>query len=174
QQDSAGREAAIADFAAGRTRSLGATTVIEVGVDIPAATVMVIEHAERFGLAQLHQLRGRVGRGGDESFCLLLHDDALGKTARRRLSLLRDTEDGFLIADEDFRLRGGGDLTGRRQSGLPDLRLATGARLDLLVTIAAQDAQRIVEGNAETRRGAVALAVELFDRHDAARALRSG
>ncbi|MBB2163720.1 ATP-dependent DNA helicase RecG [Gluconacetobacter sp. 1b LMG 1731] len=174
QQDIAVREAAIADFAAGRTRILVATTVIEVGVDIPAATVMVIEHAERFGLAQLHQLRGRVGRGGDESFCLLLHDDALGKTARRRLSLLRDTEDGFLIADEDFRLRGGGDLTGRRQSGLPDLRLATGARLDLLVAIAAQDAQRIVEGNAETRRGAVALAVELFDRHDAARALRSG
>ncbi|MBB2178282.1 ATP-dependent DNA helicase RecG [Gluconacetobacter tumulicola] len=174
QQDIAVREAAIADFAAGRTQILVATTVIEVGVDIPAATVMVIEHAERFGLAQLHQLRGRVGRGGAESFCLLLHDDALGKTARRRLALLRDTEDGFLIADEDFRLRGGGDLTGRRQSGLPDLRLATGARLDLLVTIAAQDAQRIIEGSAEARRGAIALAVELFDRHDAARTLRSG
>ncbi|NVN13417.1 helicase-related protein, partial [Nguyenibacter vanlangensis] len=122
RQDIAVREAAIADFAAGKTSILVATTVIEVGVDIPAATVMVIEHAERFGLAQLHQLRGRVGRGADESFCLLLHDDALSRTARRRLSLLRDTEDGFLIADEDFRLRGGGDLTGRRQSGLPDLR----------------------------------------------------
>ncbi|WP_050935123.1 ATP-dependent DNA helicase RecG [Gluconacetobacter diazotrophicus] len=175
QQDIAVREAAIADFAAGRTKILVATTVIEVGVDIPAATIMVIEHAERFGLAQLHQLRGRVGRGRDESFCLLLHDDALGSTARRRLALLRDTEDGFLIADEDFRLRGGGDVTGRRQSGLPDLRLATGARLDLLLTIAAQDAQRVAEGGAsESRRNAIAQLLELFDRHDAARILRSG
>jgi ATP-dependent DNA helicase RecG len=175
QQDIAVREAAIADFAAGRTKILVATTVIEVGVDIPAASVMVIEHAERFGLAQLHQLRGRVGRGRDESFCLLLHDDALGHTARRRLALLRDTEDGFLIADEDFRLRGGGDLTGRRQSGLPEPRLATGPRLDLLITIAAQDARRVVEGSgAESRRDAIAQLLELFNRHDAARILRSG
>ncbi|WP_323991126.1 ATP-dependent DNA helicase RecG [Nguyenibacter sp. L1] len=175
RQDIAVREAAIADFAAGKTSILVATTVIEVGVDIPAATVMVIEHAERFGLAQLHQLRGRVGRGADESFCLLLHDDALSRTARRRLSLLRDTEDGFLIADEDFRLRGGGDLTGRRQSGLPDLRLATGTRLDLLMTIAAQDAQRVAGGAVSAaRRNAVTCLLELFGRHDAARILRSG
>ncbi|GBQ91928.1 DNA helicase RecG [Gluconacetobacter johannae DSM 13595] len=177
QQDIAVREAAIADFAAGRTRLLVATTVIEVGVDIPAATVMVIEHAERFGLAQLHQLRGRVGRGAGESFCLLLHDDALGQTARRRLALLRDTDDGFLIADEDFRLRGGGDLTGRRQSGLPDLRLATGARLDLLVTLATQDAERVVAPDGRItgpRRDALAMLLELFARNDAARTLRSG
>ena len=117
QQDAAVRDAALADFAAGRLRLLVATTVVEVGVDVPEATMMVIEHAERFGLAQLHQLRGRVGRGREQSFCLLLHEDGLTETMRRRLTLLRDTDDGFVIADEDFRLRGGGDLLGKRQSG---------------------------------------------------------
>src|SRR6476620_5771362 len=105
----ADKDRAMERFAAGETRLLVATTVIEVGVDVPEATVMVIEHAERFGLAQLHQLRGRVGRGAEASFCLLLHEDWVNETARRRLTLLRDTDDGCLIADEDFRLRGGGD-----------------------------------------------------------------
>ena len=100
QQDPAVRDTALADFAAGRLRLLVATTVVEVGVDVKEATVMVIEHADRFGLAQLHQLRGRVGRGAAQSYCLLLHDDGLTDTMRRRLTLLRDTEDGFLIADE--------------------------------------------------------------------------
>ena len=109
QQDAAVRDAALADFGSGKRKILVATTVIEVGMDVREANVMVIEHAERFGLAQLHQLRGRVGRGTAKSFCLLLHDNKLGATARKRLSLLRDTEDGFLIADEDYRLRGSGD-----------------------------------------------------------------
>ena len=126
QQDPAVRDRALQAFAAGDKRLLVATTVIEVGVDVSAASVMVIEHAERFGLAQLHQLRGRVGRGSAQSYCLLLHEDGLTETMRRRLLLLRDTEDGFVIADEDFRIRGGGDMLGKRQSGLPGFRLAPG------------------------------------------------
>ncbi|HTW69621.1 MAG TPA: ATP-dependent DNA helicase RecG, partial [Acetobacteraceae bacterium] len=118
------REAALKSFAEGRVRLLVATTVVEVGVDVPQASVMVIEHAERFGLAQLHQLRGRVGRGAEASYCLLVHEDWVNETARRRLMLLRDTDDGFAIADEDFRLRGGGDLLGTRQAGAPGFRLA--------------------------------------------------
>ncbi len=124
RQDSAIRESALAAFSRGETQLLVATTVVEVGVDVPEASVMVIDHAERFGLAQLHQLRGRVGRGTVASFCLLLHEDGLQETARRRLTLLRDKDDGFLIADEDFRLRGGGDMLGKRQSGQPGWRLA--------------------------------------------------
>ncbi|WP_183481411.1 ATP-dependent DNA helicase RecG [Komagataeibacter kakiaceti] len=181
QQDIAVREQAIADFAAGKTRILVATTVIEVGVDIPDATVMIIEHAERFGLAQLHQLRGRVGRGRAESFCLLLHDSALGQTARRRLALLRETDDGFLIADEDFRLRGGGDLTGRRQSGMPDLRLASPLHVDMLLRLAAQDARRIVDTPPReappalrARGAAISLLLDLFSRAQAVRAIRAG
>ena len=145
QQDIAVREAALAAFAAGETQMLVATTVIEVGVDVPSATVMVIEHAERFGLAQLHQLRGRVGRGADESFCLLLHGNEMGQVARQRLALLRETEDGFLIADEDFQMRGGGDATGNRQSGLPGYRLAVSEDGDIdlgeLLTMARQAAE---------------------------------
>ncbi|MFT8789586.1 ATP-dependent DNA helicase RecG [Komagataeibacter saccharivorans] len=181
QQDITVREQAIADFAAGRTRILVATTVIEVGVDIPDATVMIIEHAERFGLAQLHQLRGRVGRGHAESYCLLLHDNALGQTARRRLALLRETDDGFLIADEDFRLRGGGDLTGRRQSGLPDLRLASPLHVDMLLRLAAQDARRLVDTPPDRAppakrapKTAVSLLLDLFSRGHAVRAIRAG
>lgn len=144
QQDSAVRERALADFAAGRTRLLVATTVIEVGVDVPGASIMVIEHAERFGLAQLHQLRGRVGRGSAASYCLMLHDDDPGHTARRRLGCLRETEDGFLIADEDFRLRGGGEATGRRQSGLPEYRMASDALVDSLLETARREALAIL------------------------------
>ena len=141
------RETAIRDFAAGRTRILVATTVIEVGVDVPEATVMVIEHADRFGLAQLHQLRGRVGRGAAASYCMLLYDEALGLAARERLLILRDTEDGFEIADTDFRLRGAGDALGTRQSGVPVFRLGLtdGEAQEGLITMANRDAALLLE-----------------------------
>src|SRR5258707_7663113 len=124
----AGKDAAMARFASGETRLLVATTVIEVGVDVPEATVMVIEHAERFGLAQLHQLRGRIGRGPGQSTCLLIYKAPLGETAKARLAILRETEDGFRIAEEDLRLRGEGDVLGTRQSGMPGFRLPRYAR----------------------------------------------
>ncbi|MDG6093951.1 ATP-dependent DNA helicase RecG [Acetobacter sp. AN02] len=146
QQTPEEREAAIAAFAKGETSLLVATTVIEVGVDVPSATIMVIEHAERFGLAQLHQLRGRVGRGADESFCLLLHEPDLSQSARQRLTLLRDSEDGFRIADEDFRQRGGGDLTGRRQAGVPGFRLVRFEDLERLSGIARQEMTGPIRG----------------------------
>ncbi|BDG72609.1 ATP-dependent DNA helicase RecG [Roseomonas fluvialis] len=122
-QDIDVREAALADFAAGRTRILVATTVIEVGVDVPEATIMLIEQAERFGLAALHQLRGRVGRGTKPSSCLLVHSPGLTEGEKRRLMVLRDSDDGFEIAEEDLRARGGGDALGARQAGLPGARL---------------------------------------------------
>jgi ATP-dependent DNA helicase RecG len=171
------REAALADFAAGRTRILVATTVIEVGVDVPEASVMVVEHAERFGLAQLHQLRGRVGRGAEASFCLLLHEDGLQELARRRLMLLRDTDDGFRIADEDFRLRGGGDLLGTRQSGMPGWRIADPVDDEGLLHMASQDAQLLLQKDPRltSERGRAArLLLRLFDRMAAFRTLHSG
>jgi ATP-dependent DNA helicase RecG len=177
RQDSPVREAALADFAAGRTRILVATTVIEVGVDVPEASVMVIEHAERFGLAPLHQLRGRVGRGGEAGFCLLLHDDGLNDTARRRLTLLRDTDDGFRIADEDFRLRGGGDLLGTRQSGLPGFRIADPIEDEGLLQMAGRDAELLLRKDARLtsdRGRAIRLLLRLFDRTTAFRTLHSG
>jgi ATP-dependent DNA helicase RecG len=177
RQEAAVRDAALADFAAGRTRLLVATTVIEVGVDVPEATVMVIEHAERFGLAQLHQLRGRVGRGAAASFCLLLHDDALSETARRRLTLLRDTEDGFVIADEDFRQRGAGDLLGTRQSGQPGFRLADPVGHEALLHMASRDAALLIDRDPDlqSERGmAIRLLLRLFDRGEGLRTLRSG
>ncbi len=177
QQDFPEREAALADFAAGRTRILVATTVIEVGVDVPEASVMVVEHAERFGLAQLHQLRGRVGRGTAASFCLLLHDPWLNEAARRRLALLRDTEDGFRIADEDFRLRGGGDLLGTRQSGERGWRIADAAEHEGLLHMAAGDAELLLQKDphltGERGRAARQL-LRLFDKMAAWRTLRSG
>ena len=178
RQDSSVREAALADFAAGRTRLLVATTVIEVGVDVPEATVMVLEHAERFGLAQMHQLRGRVGRGAEASFCLLLHDDALQHYAKRRLMLLRDTEDGFRIADEDFRLRGGGDLLGTRQSGMPGWKIADPIEDENLLHMAGQDAALLLQKdprlNTTPRGHAARLLLRLFDRTAAFRTLQSG
>lgn len=177
RQEPDARAAALADFAAGRTQLLVATTVIEVGVDIPEASVMVIEHAERFGLAPLHQLRGRVGRGAEASYCLLLHATEIGETARRRLALLRDTEDGFRIADEDFRIRGGGDVLGTRQAGLPGWRLADPGQDEGLLHMAARDAEVLVERDPrlETPRGeAVRVLLHLFEQREAFRTLRAG
>jgi ATP-dependent DNA helicase RecG len=171
------RDAALAAFTAGTIRLLVATTVVEVGVDVPTASVMVIEHAERFGLAQLHQLRGRVGRGSDASFCLLLHEDWVNETARRRLTLLRDTDDGFLIADEDFRLRGGGDALGTRQAGLPGYRLADPVDHEHLLHMAHRDAAVLLsrDPKLETPRGnAVRLLLRLFERTAAMRTLAAG
>src|SRR5262249_4983221 len=130
------RDLAMARFVAGETPILVATTVIEVGVDVPEATIMIIEHAERFGLAQLHQLRGRVGRGKDASTCVLLYQGPLSETAKARLQIMRETEDGFRIAEEDLRLRGAGEVLGTRQSGLPAFKLADPAAHADLIEIA--------------------------------------
>lgn len=138
------KDAAMADFAEGRARLLVATTVIEVGVNVPNATIMVVEHADRFGLAQLHQLRGRVGRGEGASTCLLMYDPPLGETAQARLSILRETEDGFRIAEEDLRLRGAGDVLGTRQSGLPDFRVADLELHGDLMKVAQDDARMLL------------------------------
>ncbi|MGE4481678.1 ATP-dependent DNA helicase RecG [Acidocella sp.] len=177
QMNSAERDAALGAFATGNKTILVATTIIEVGVDVPEANVMVIEHAERFGLAQLHQLRGRVGRGAAKSFCLLLHDDKIGETARRRLSILRDTEDGFLISDEDFHLRGAGEYLGTRQSGLPGYRLANPEENDDLLTMARQDAVMTLQRDPrlEGERGqALRILLNLFDQRDAIETVNAG
>jgi ATP-dependent DNA helicase RecG len=177
KQDSGTRDAALAAFASGEAKILVATTVIEVGVDVPAANVIVIEHAERFGLAQLHQLRGRVGRGAAQSYCLLLHADKLGETARRRLSLLRQTEDGFVIANEDYRLRGSGDVLGTKQSGLPGYLLADPESHAELLPMANQDATMLLERDPrlESARGqAIRILLNLFDQREAIQTLRAG
>ena len=171
------KDAAMARFAEGGIDILVATTVIEVGVDVPEASVVVVERAERFGLAQLHQLRGRVGRGERASFCLLLYGSPLTETARARLNTMRETDDGFLIAEEDLRLRGAGELLGTRQSGLPDFRLADlSAHADLL-DVARDDARLIVErdaGLASPRGEALRTLLYLFERDAAVRTARSG
>jgi len=177
RQDAAVRDATLAAFARGECRLLVATTVVEVGVDVAAASVMVIEHAERFGLAQLHQLRGRVGRGADASFCLLLHEEWVNDAAKRRLTLLRDTEDGFLIADEDFRLRGGGDVLGTKQSGLPGFRLADPIEHEGLLHMANRDAAVLLgrDPKLESERGrAVRILLRLFEKAAAMRTLAAG
>ncbi len=177
QQTAEVRDAALAAFAAGTTSLLVATTVVEVGVDVPQATIMVIEHAERFGLAQLHQLRGRVGRGTEQSFCLLLHEDWVNETARRRLTLLRDTDDGFEIADEDFRLRGGGDALGTRQAGAPGFKLADPVEHEPLLHMAHQDAAVLLsrDPRLDSERGrAVRLLLRLFGRNEAMKTLAAG
>ncbi len=156
---------------------LVATTVIEVGVDVPDATVMIIEHAERFGLAQLHQLRGRVGRGGKSGSCVLLYTGPLTQTAKERLETLRDTEDGFVIAEKDLQLRGGGEVLGTRQSGMPEFKLADLTVHGELLAAARDDAKLIIarDANLETPRGeALRTLLYLFEQDDAVRTLRSG
>ncbi len=144
QMPAAEKDAAMADFVAGRSRILVATTVIEVGVNVPNASIMVVERAEIFGLAQLHQLRGRVGRGDAASTCLLLFGEPLSETGRQRLSILRETEDGFRIAEEDLAMRGAGDLIGTAQSGLPKFRIADIERQADLMQIAQSDARKLL------------------------------
>ena len=169
QMAGAEREAVMADFADGRLPLLVATTVVEVGVDVPNATIMVIEHADRFGLAQLHQLRGRVGRGAKASACILLYgggDDGLGETARLRLETLRRTEDGFEIAEEDFRLRGGGDPLGLKQSGFPAYRFADPIRHRSLLLTASDDARLVLGRDPDLtspRGDAIKVLEALFD-----------
>jgi ATP-dependent DNA helicase RecG len=171
------KDAAMDAFRTGLAKILVATTVIEVGVDVPEASIMVIEHAERFGLAQLHQLRGRVGRGGKAGSCLLLYANPLSEMGARRIAKLRETEDGFEIAEEDFKLRGGGDLLGLRQSGIPAFKIADAAMHADLLAIAQRDARVLVEGDPQlvTERGQAArLALHLFDQVDPEVFLGSG
>ncbi len=144
---SAEKQKVMEAFVAGELRVLVATTVIEVGVDVPAATIMIVEHAERFGLAQLHQLRGRVGRGAEQSACLLIYKEPLGETAQKRLEALCETEDGFKIAEQDLKLRGSGDVLGTRQSGMPGYLLAIPDVHRHLLEWAHEDAQKILRAN---------------------------
>jgi ATP-dependent DNA helicase RecG len=171
------RDAAMAAFKAGETQLLVATTVIEVGVDVPEATIMVVEHAERFGLAQLHQLRGRVGRGVGKSSCILLWHEPLGQTAKARLKTMRESDDGFIIAEEDLRLRGPGEMLGRRQSGLEEFRLADPVAHADLLAVAHDDAKLILTRDPDLKspRGeALRVLLYLFGRDEAARYLRAG
>ena len=171
------KDAVMARFASGEISILVSTTVIEVGVDVPKASIMIIEHAERFGLSQLHQLRGRVGRGSAESSCILLYRQPLGDIARERLNVMRSTEDGFIIAEEDLRLRGGGELLGTRQSGLPSFRTALLPEHQELLA-AARDEARLrlsrsprLDGEDGTR---LRLLLYLFEQDDAVKLMRAG
>jgi ATP-dependent DNA helicase RecG len=160
------KDAVMADFVEGRISVLVATTVVEVGVDVPAATIMIIEQAERFGLAQLHQLRGRIGRGTAESSCVLLYEPPLSDIAARRLEVLRQSDDGFLIAEMDLELRGGGDPLGLRQSGFPAYRLADAVAHRDLIATAADDARLILNRDPDlvSERGRhLRILRELFD-----------
>ncbi|HEY2754990.1 MAG TPA: ATP-dependent DNA helicase RecG [Pseudolabrys sp.] len=173
----ADKDAAMARFAAGETQLLVATTVIEVGVDVPEATIMVIEHAERFGLAQIHQLRGRVGRGTGRSTCLLLYKAPLGETAKARLAILRDTEDGFRIAEEDLRLRGEGDVLGTRQSGMPGFQIARPEFHGKYLGAARDDAALVLtrDPTLSTPRGeALRHLLYLFGKDEAIKLIRAG
>jgi ATP-dependent DNA helicase RecG len=171
------KDRVMAAFAVGALSILVSTTVIEVGVDVPKASIMVIEHAERFGLAQLHQLRGRVGRGAQDSSCILLYRQPLSEAARERLNVMRRTEDGFVIAEEDLRLRGGGELLGTRQSGLPLFRVATLPEHQPLLE-AARDQARLTLGRDPELKGpeaeALRLLLYLFERDDAIKLMRAG
>jgi len=171
------KDLAMERFAAGETRLLVATTVIEVGVDVPEATAMVIEHAERFGLAQLHQLRGRIGRGSEHSSCLLLYKGPLGETAKARLNIVRETEDGFRIAEEDLKLRGEGDVLGTRQSGLPGFRVARIETHGKLIGAARDDAALVLARDptlTSARGQALRNLLYLFERDEAIRLIRAG
>ena len=171
------KDAAMERFASGKSQLLVATTVIEVGVDVPEATIMVIEHAERFGLAQLHQLRGRVGRGAGHSTCLLIYKTPLGETAKARLAILRETEDGFRIAEEDLRLRGEGDLLGTRQSGLPGFHVARIEKHGKYLGAARDDAALVLNrdpGLAGERGKALRHLLYLFGKDEAIKLIRAG
>jgi len=171
------KEEVMLQFASGNLDILVATTVIEVGIDVPQATVMIIEHAERFGLSQLHQLRGRIGRGTDKSTCLLLYGSALGKTAKARLTIMRETEDGFIIAEEDLKLRGAGEVLGTRQSGLPKFKVASLEDHNSLIAMAHDDARLILEKDPDlsSERGkSLRVLLYLFERDEGVKYLKSG
>ncbi|MDH3581650.1 MAG: helicase-related protein, partial [Hyphomicrobiales bacterium] len=171
------KDAVMAAFAQGEISILVATTVIEVGVDVPNATIMVIEHSDRFGLTQLHQLRGRVGRGTDRSACILLYQAPLGETARKRLTVMRESEDGFRIAEEDLQLRGGGEVLGTRQSGMPEFRVAALPEDEALLQAARDDARLILATDADLtspRGEALRVLLYLFERDEAVRLLKAG
>ena len=171
------KDAAMARFASGQAKVLVATTVIEVGVNVPNATIMVVERAEIFGLAQLHQLRGRVGRGSAESTCLLMYQAPLSETGRRRLQVIRDTEDGFRIAEEDLAMRGAGDLIGTAQSGLPRFRVADLERQSALMAVAQSDARKLLHDDPELQsdRGRAArILLWLLDQDRAIRLISIG
>ncbi len=177
QMPPAEKDAAMADFAAGRTKVLVATTVIEVGVDVPAASIMVIERAEHFGLAQLHQLRGRVGRGTAQSTCLLIYQPPLTEGGTRRLAIMRETEDGFRIAEEDLAMRGAGDVIGTQQSGLPRFMVGDLERQSALMEVAQSDARKLLAGDPglESDRGRAArLLLWLMRRDEAIRLISVG
>jgi ATP-dependent DNA helicase RecG len=173
---SAAKDETMQAFAEGKLSILVATTVIEVGVNVPNASVMVIEHSERFGLAQLHQLRGRVGRGTRQSFCVLLYKAPLGETARARLEMMRETEDGFLIAEKDLELRGGGEVLGARQSGMPEFRVAEVPNFTELLAAARDDARMVLAADPalRTSRGlALRDLLYLFECDEAVRLFRA-
>ena len=171
------KDAMMASFKSGLIDLLVSTTVIEVGVDVPEATIMVIENAERFGLAQLHQLRGRVGRGSAKSSCLLLYQEPLGEMAKARLKIMRETEDGFRIAEEDLRLRGAGEILGTQQAGLPLFRIADLSLHGDLLAAAHDDAALILarDQDLRTQRGeALRILLCLFERDAAVKLLSAG
>ena len=167
----------MADFIAGRAQILVATTVIEVGVDVPEASIMVIERAESFGLAQLHQLRGRVGRGQAASSCVLMYHAPMTESGARRLHTLRETEDGFRIAEVDLEMRGAGDLIGTAQSGLPRFRIADLERQAGLMQVAQADARAFLERDPDmtSERGrAIRMFLWLMEQDQAIRLIKTG
>ena len=171
------KDRVMAAFASGALSILVSTTVIEVGVDVPNASIMIIDHAERFGLAQMHQLRGRVGRGAKESSCILLYRQPLSDAARERLNVMRSTEDGFVIAEEDLRLRGGGEVLGTRQSGLPAFRIASLPEHEALLQAARDEARLRLSHDPELKGDdaeSLKLLLYLFERDDAIKLMRAG